>query len=364
MISEWPINAGARRPMRPMPGDFASALGRFAADARRLDEAATDLFLDPAHRLDERVRAFGWAMRDGVVTSVERDMRLFLVPRLGEHDELGASLSSASVDIALPMLGRTAVLRHPPFAAVLLRRAREAVLGARIARPDADSPAPFIADPDPGVAEAAMALLVAESRRRDRFGAPALLLDDLSAELAAWLVWRIAAALRHYLKAFHDFDGADADALLGEAARSVLTGHDEGRGLHATATRLASRLSAHDRIDGTLLEALARAGRMPAFAATLAAAARLPQDEVWALIADPGEGRLATLLRAVDPGRTQAAAILLLLSEADAGASVDAFDACTVDAARAALAPLALDREYRSAIAAVDTARALAGAGS
>lgn len=364
MISEWPIQADARRPMRPMPTASARALGRFSVDARLRDEATTDLFLDPAHRLDDRVRAWGQAMREGVVEAVERDMRLFLERRLGDRDELGASLSSASVAIALPLLADTNALRHPPFAAVLLRRAGEAVLAARIGRPDADAPAPFIADPDAAIAEAGMALLIADSRRRDRFGMPVLLLDDLSAELAAWLVWRVAAALRHYLRTFQDFAGNDVDALLSEAAMSVLAGHDEGRGLHAVAARLASRLSVQDRIDGPLLQALLVAGQIPAFSAALAVAARLPQDEVWALVADPAQGRLATLLRAVDLGRTEAAAILLLLGESDAGASIDAFDTCPVDAARAAVAPLGLDPEYRAAIAAIDTALALAGAGS
>lgn len=360
MISEWPIKADARRFTRATRGP--SALGRFARDARLLDEATTDLFLDPTHRLDDRVRAWALAMRDGLVTSVERDMRLFIAPRLADEHELAASLSSASVAIALPMLTDTQALRHSAFAAILLRRAGEAVLGAHIARPDADSPAPFVADPEPGIAQAGMALLIADSQRRDRFGAPALLLDDLSAELAAWLVWRVAAALRHYLIAVHDIADADADALLNEAARSILSAHDEGRGLHATAARLASRLSAGNRIDGRLLEALASGGHIPAFAAALAAAARLPHDEVWSLIADPAQGRLATLLRAVDLGRTEAAAILLVLHEGDAGANVDAFDALTVRAARAAIAPLALDGDYRAAIAAIDTA--LAGDGS
>lgn len=360
MISEWPIKADARRFTRSTQP--ASALGRFVRDAKRLDEATTDLFLDPAHRLDDRVRAWAWTMRDGLVTSVERDMRLFVAPRLADEDELVASLSSASVAIALPLLTDTNALRHPAFAALLLRRAGEAVLGARIARPDADTPAPFMADREPGIAQAGMALLIADNQRRDRFGSPALLLDDLSAELAAWLVWRVAATLRHYLIALHDIADAYADALLTQAARAILAEHDEGRGLHATAARLASRLAAGNRIDGRLLEALAAGGHIPAFNAALAAAARLPHDEVWPLVADPAQGRLATLLRAVDLGRTEAAAILLVLNEGDAGASVDAFDALTVRAARAAIAPLGLDGDYRAAIAAIDTA--LAGDGS
>lgn len=364
MISEWPIKSDARRLARPVPATGARALGDIAADARRLDAATTDLFLDPARRLSDRVRALGWTMRDGLVEAVERDLRLFLATQIGGDQAVGASLSSASVAIALPLLADAKVLRHAPFAAVLLRRAREAVIGDRIGHPDANGPNPLLADADSGVAEAAMALLLAESRRRDRFGEPVVLLDDLPAELAAWLTWRGAAALRHYLGTFHDLAGPSTDAALSAAVASVLAGHDEGRGLNAAAAKLAARLSEGGRIDGALLEVFAVSGQIAGFTAALAAALHLPGDEVWNVVADPGQARLATLLRAAGLDRAQAGAVLLSLSEADAGAALDAFDLCDIEGARAALAPLGLDPDFRQAIAEFDTALALGGARS
>lgn len=369
MISEWPINSDAGRPARPAPTAATRALGRVAVDARRLEEASADLFLDPARRLSDRVRALGWAMRDGLVEGVERDLRLFLAPNIGD-EAVAASLSSASVAIASPLLADTNALLHPPFAAILLRRANETVIGDRVDRPDADRGALHLADPDAAVAQAAMALLLAEGGRRDRFGEPVLLLDDLPAELAAWLAWRVAAALRHYLAAFHDLADAKTDATLTAAVASILAEHDEGRGLNAAASRLAMRLSAAGRVDGTLLEALASSGQVATFTAALAAVLHLPDDAVWTVVADPAEARLATLLRAAGLERTQAAAVLLTLNDADAGAALDAFDACDLDGARAAIAPLGLDPGYRAAIGAFDTAlllsgtRLLSGAGS
>lgn len=355
MTSEWPIRSDARRPAPPVA---PRPLDRFAAYARRLEDATVDLFLDPAHRVSDQVRALASAMRDGLVETVERDMRLALGDRLAAYEELAASLSSASVTIALPLLTDTRTLSHPPLAAILIRRAEEWVLAARIVPPGSEAPALLIADADPGISEAAMALLVATSRRRDRFGAPVLLLDDCDAELAHWLVWRIAAALRHYLRAYHAFAEPQADALLTEAATAALAEHDEGRGLHAIAARLGNRLSAAERIDGSLLETLLSAGQIPAFVAALATAVRLPHDEIWAIVAEPGEGRLPTLLRALDIARDQAAAILLTLNEADAGSAMDQFEATDRDAARQAISPLGLPRDYRDAIAAIGTALA------
>lgn len=360
MISEWPINPDARTMKRTAAPEATRALGRVALDARRLDEATTDLFLDPARRLSDRVRALSWAMRDGLVESVERDLRLFLATRVG-GGEAEASLSSATVAIALPLLGESNALRHPPLAEVLLRRAREAEIVDRIRT---DRAVPLLTDADGDIAEAAMALTIADSQRRDRFGDPILLLDDLPAELAAWLAWRIAAALRHYLHAFHDLSEPSTDAALGAAVASVLARHDEGRGRNAVAMRLATSLSAAGRIDGALLETLAVTGGIAAFTAALAVTLHLPDNEVWNVVADPAEARLATLLRAAGLERTQAGAVLLTLDEADAGQALDAFDTCDVESARKSIAPLGLDPYFRAAIAAFDTALSRSGDGA
>ncbi len=360
MISEWPILPDAARPARPGFAPGAPLRDSVAADARRLDESTTDLFLDPVHRLSDQVRALAWTMRDMLVQSVERDLRLFLASRV-DDDALGASLSSASVAIALPLLAEGDVLRHPSFAAALLRRAREAVAGDHIVGTGSDAPVPLLDDDDPHVAAAAMALLVAAGRRRDRFGAPVLLLDDLSAELAAWLAWRVAAALRHYLRTIHGLGPTDADDLLTPAVASVLATHDEGRGLNAVAVRLAACLAAAERIDGVLLGRLLGSGNLPAFTAVLAAAVRLPDAEVWTVVGARADERLSALLRAAGVARAQAAAILLILDEAGAEAALNAFDALDPVAARRLTAPLGLDAGYRAAIAAVDSARALAG---
>ena len=65
-----------------------------------------------------------------------------------------------------------------------------------------------------------MALVIARSRRFDRFEEPVLAEAELPAELHHRLVWLVAAALRHYLVQQHGLAGVDA--AIEAAAAAVL----------------------------------------------------------------------------------------------------------------------------------------------
>lgn len=364
MNSEWPIRAeaGRRRPVLE-PTVRAQIVPRLHAAAKRLANATIDLSLDDADRISDRVRASVATMRDGVLSGIERTMRSTLLPRFADAHEIGASLSSPSVALALPLLEAAGTLAHPPFVAVLLRRAEESVMARRILAASDGSGLP-VDDVDPEIAEAATTLLVAQARGTDRFGEPALLFDDLPAELAAWAVWQVAAALGHYLCEHHHVDAAYADASMIAVAATLLRDHDEGRGLRAGAARLAAKLAAAGRLDGALLETLVRGGEVAAFAAALAAAVALPEEDTGHLVLDPTDGRLATALRAADIPRDAAAAILLHLIPpgGDSAVEIAFFDAGDPLEAAAALLPLAMPADYRAAVRTLNAA--LAGTGT
>lgn len=353
MTTEWPVRADAPplvRPTRPAfpRGDIAG---------RRLADAALDLSLDPANRIDDRVRAFASAMRDDLVAMLEGDMRRRLIAAFPDDDELGASLAAPSIAIALPLLLDAGLLRHEPLVAILLRCAESFVLADRLA-PDRDGVGLPTDASDPEVAAAATAVLIAEARRVDRFGAPMLLFHDLPAEVAHRFVWSVAAALRRYLRVRHAVDDARAEASVIQAATALLATHDEGEGLEAAAIRLAFRMTAGGRINGMAMIALLNGGQVNAFTAVLASATGLPFDEAWRIIAEPDGGRLAITLRAAGVGRQAAAAILLKLLPAtgDAGSEIELFDEWDEAAAREALTPLSVDPAFRAAVRALDAA--------
>ena len=83
---------------------------------------------------------------------------------------------------------------------LLLRRADEERIAtgakARIGRREARVIQGLVSHSDGAVAAAAMALIIARGRRRDRFGQCLLHFDDLPNDEAAALVYAVAAALR------------------------------------------------------------------------------------------------------------------------------------------------------------------------
>lgn len=352
MSSEWPIRSEA-----PAPAPLESCiLERPDTPATRLAAVAADLFVPASHRMSDRVRAYMSTMLDSVAGTFECDLRLLLQPSFADRPQLIASLASRSVEIALPLLHDARTLAHPPLIRVVLRRAEEFVLSRRIA-PRVNDAGPLADDPDSDIAAAALALAIADARRIDRFGAPALLPDDLPADVAHWLVWHVAAALRLYLCAHHDIAHVEADAALTQGVARLLARHDEGAGFRPACARLALLFASKNRLDGALLRILLESGQLGAFTASLAVAAGLPDEEAWNIVADPGNGRLAIVLRAADTDRDAAAGILLALA-ADPVAEIDLFDNCDRVAALRTIARLALPRTYRDATQALDAALA------
>ena len=68
----------------------------------------------------------------------------------------------------------------------------------------------LVRDADEEIAAEAMELVIARSRRFDRFQEPAMGAVELPAELQHKLVWMVAAALRHYIVQQHDVAAVDA----------------------------------------------------------------------------------------------------------------------------------------------------------
>lgn len=334
---EWPI----AHPERPVT---APCVLQHARDDARLADAAASVANASARPLPDADRARVPVIVEELVGRVEADLRLHALRELAEArlPELLASLGSASVSFARARLQARAGWPRGLLAAALARAEMHRLVSGIAPRPrDLDGPA----------AGERMALLVAESRRVDRFGEPVLELDDLPAEAAHALVWALAAGLRAALNA-GGLDDRLADRLAVAAGRDRLGRYDEGAGLPAIAGRLVQAMAGAGVVDDALLLRMADTGELPALAAAFAYRTGLPATAVWPLLAEPGEGRLALLVRAADLGREAAAEVLLrfLRADDDPATELDRYDRCDLGQAREALAALGHDPVYRDAL--------------
>jgi uncharacterized protein (DUF2336 family) len=208
-----------------------------------------------------------------------------------------------------------------------------------------------------------MALVIARSRRFDRFEEPVLTEAELPAELYHRLVWLVAAALRHYLVQHHRLAGVDA--AIEAAAGDLLAGHDEGESLEGSAARLVRRLDGAGRLDGDFLASTIESGLLPLFLAGLAARCGLDAAAAWEVLADPQGRGPALLVRAAGLERREAARILLALNAKGpvfSGAEGDAtelqlelYDTLDQPAAEEVLRLWRAHPAYRASVARVST---------
>ena len=325
-----------------------------AAARERLSVAAADLVLPQNLRLSEWQRATVAGILAKLVRTIEDELRTSLADAeaVRGHEALHAALSAAHVPIAGPILERSGAHIERQLVAALVRRAEEHRRFRARGTSDSGLLLELIRDSDEAVAEQAMAIVIAQSRRFDRFSEPVAARTELPAELEHRLVWRVAAALRLYMVDRHDLAPVAADEAVVAAAERLLAAYDEGDSLDARSLRLARRLHESGRLTD---EALARAlseGTLPLFLAGLAVRAGLSLSSAWEIVSDPRGRGAVLILKAAGIGRSHAAAILLALgSEESVEAQVDQFDVTDAEAAREALRLWQVNPGYREAMA-------------
>ncbi|WP_380877628.1 hypothetical protein ACFB49_13600 [Sphingomonas sp. DBB INV C78] len=354
----------------PEPIDSAERLLGDAARAQiagrdRIRLALIDLLLPEGRRLRDIERAAAANLLQRLVATVEDDLRDRIGQRIETRDPvLAAAISGGAPPIAAPMMEHAGMLRDAELVGLVLRRAEEHRLSvtlrltaARMFELSTEPPLidMLIDDSEPAIAEAAMAMIVAESRRIDRFQDPVLARTDLPAEVQYRLIWRVAACLRRYLIDIGRLDPAIADREVGTAAQALLAGYDEGSTLEGRAIALALLLRAADRLTDALISRALAEGRVALTVAGLALRAGIEFGSAWDMMFDADGSRLAVLLGAIGMGSATAADILFRCVPNDmdpdtAATRIEAF--MTLDRRRAeeTLRPWRLDAAFRGAI--------------
>ena len=340
---EWPIAASSADP--------TVALARRAGRAR-LDTVRQDFFLDPQQRLSEQERALMTAMLHGLVSDIADELRALLPAKsAAANDEDNGALVAE--------LTAAGLLDQPQLIELLLRRADEeqitTAVKARSGRREGRLLQTLVSDDSASISAAAMALILARGRRRDRFGQARVEFDDLSAETAAALTQIVSAGLRQRLLVTVDHQAADRQ--LATASAALLRRHDESKRLEALAAALIRLLDEHGRLDEDLIAAAAEDGEVVLVAQALARRAAIGGEDAFDLLLGGQGASLMLLLRMAAASRELAARLLAgpgdLLEIADAGRAIARFDSITQEEVDSAREWLRLDPFYRSALAAL-----------
>jgi hypothetical protein len=339
MPEEWPIAAPAadgNGPARP-------------AGRGRLSTVRRDFFLNPAERLTEQERALMTAMLHCLVSDVADAVRAALPSgRIAANDEGDAALVEA--------LTASGLVDEPGLMALLLRRADEERIAnaarARSGRREARVLQGLVSHDYGAVAAAAMALILARGRRRDRFGQCLISFDDLPEASAEQLVHAVSAGLRRELAAGRGPSSADSE--LTQAADVVLGGHDSERSVEALTTALVHFLDEGGGLSDDLVLAAAHDGEIGFVAEVLARRGGVASDSAMDELLSGNSKRLMRLLRVAGASRELGAGLLGgigdLLGIGEAGEAIALFDRMSDDEVRAARSWLVTEPAYRAAL--------------
>jgi Uncharacterised protein conserved in bacteria (DUF2336) len=342
MPEEWPIAAEAAERNAPSR----------RARSGRLSTVRVDFFLDPDERLTEQERALMTAMLHCLVGDVADEMRASLPAGWAAANDQG--------NVALvEQLIAANLLDEPLLMALLLRRADEERIAtgakARSGRRDARTLQGLVSHEDGAISAAAMALILARGRRRDRFGQCLVAFDDLAPETAERLVQSIAAALRRDL-ASGQGAGA-ADSMLAEASGRVLERIDPERSVEWLTAMLVELLAQKGALGNELLLAAAHEGEISFVASALARQGGIDPESALDELLSGDPRRLMAVLRVAGASRELGAGLLAgigdLLGIADPGEALGIFERMTDDQVSAARAWLSTAPAYRSALAAL-----------
>ena len=338
MPEEWPIAATGADGTTP-----ARAAGR-----GRLSTVRADFFLNPAERLTEQERALMTAMLHCLVGDIAGEIRAALPSGWASANDDDAALVES--------LTRAGLLDDAELMTLLLRRADEERIGmaarARSGRREARAIQGLVSHQNGAVSAAAMALILARGRRRDRFGQCLVGFDDLPRDTAKPLIHAIAAAMRQAVASAHG--SAAADTELSSAAGALIDKHEPGKSVEALTGAVVAVLDDAGGLSDELLLACSQEGEVGFLAEVLARRAgvhgTVALDELLSATPAP----MMALLRLAGFSRELSAGVLAsvgdLLGIDDPGAAIALFDKMSADELKAAASWLAAPRQYRAAL--------------
>ena len=317
--------------------DMSSLIAMAREGTRRSRELLAQNILDLAVSGDGRLSDRERALTDQVLTRLVSDMDLAvrrqLATQLADKPNAPAGLIEAlakdEISIARPVLEHSQLLKDEVLVEIIRLRTREHQLciAMREAVSEAVSDAiiehaagpdvieTLIKNPNAALSGAAMAYLVAESRRFDQFQEPLLSRSDLPAGLAHQMFWWVSAHLRQKILTGFTIAEHELDPLLETATQLVLAATESERpnSANATANNLINAIQENGQLTVESLIDMLRRQRIQAFCAGLSSLARISFATANRIILDKDITPFAVLCKAVNFSEAHFSTMALLL---------------------------------------------------
>ncbi len=298
-----------------------------------LAENVLDLIITQDGRLSDRERALTDQVLTQLVQDMELQVRQQLAAQLAEAPNAPAGLvemlARDDISVASPILKRSQLLQETTLIEIIRLRTHEhqlcialretvsmAVSDALIDHAaDPDVVETLIRNPNAELSSAAMAYLVAESRRFDQFQEPLLSRADLPANLANQMFWWVSAHLRKKILSEFNITEHVLDPILENTTRYIITATETERpnSARATATTLAATLRDENQLTVEVIINMLRKQRIPAFCAGISNLTGISFATVNRIILDKDITPFAVLCKALKFSEAHFSTLALLL---------------------------------------------------
>ncbi|MBL4665982.1 MAG: DUF2336 domain-containing protein [Sneathiella sp.] len=299
------------------------------AARRRLFENMSGLFLTEEDRFNEQERAHISDIMTKLLVDVELSVRATLAKNLSTSDQAPAELISllANDDIlvARPILAQSRVLMEKDLLSVIELRSKEHLLAITeredispiisdllIEYGDDDVIEHLIQNKDAEISKEALALLVEETKRVDRFQEPLLARHDLPTELAHKMFWWVSAALRRHIIQSFDIDANFLDLQIANSTRENIEDQSIPAFGESHADRLAAHLAAKNELtERTLIQSL-KSRQIRLFVAGMSIKTGLDGATLSRFVHDKNAEAMAVVCKSLEFDRNSFSAVFLL----------------------------------------------------
>ncbi len=307
------------------------------AARRRLFENMSGLFLAKEDHLNEQERAHISDILSKLVSEVETSVRRTLSERLAASGkvphELVKLLANDSIEVARPLLFQSRVLMEPDLMEIIESRSKEHLLVVAerndinihlsdllIEFGDEDVIEGLIKNGDAEISREAMAFLVEESKRIDRFQEPLLVRQDLPGELAHKMFWWVSAALRRYIIEHFEVDEYFLDQHISGATEDYQNEPAATAFGETHADRLVAQLAAKNELTERFLIQSLKGRQIRLFVSGLSLKSGLDTQKINRFLHERNAEAMAVTCRALEFDRNSFSAVFLLTRREKDGA--------------------------------------------